>query len=155
MSEMTSEELRAEATEGYQRAVESFERCDTDGWLSQWCHTLMADLRMRQADIIDAGGKSQFIGLYLGERRVAAKLIKTKYGMSWRLREDEQEWAGRAWVPFGPTSLVQKRLGLTERSESAPAWAAQDGMQVYEYRTGDAWGLDAIMILETSGDEQQ
>lgn len=154
MSKMTSDELRAEASEGYQRAIESFERCDTDGWLSQWCHTLMADLRMRQADIIDAGGKSQFIGLYRGEQRIAAKLIKTKYGMSWRLREDEQEWAGRAWIPFGATSLVQKRLGLSERSEFAPAWAAQDGMRVYDYRTGDPWGLDAVVILETPEDGQ-
>ena len=143
---MNSDQLRAEAAEGYQRAAESFERCDTDGWLSQWCHTLMADLRSRQADLIDAGKQARFIGLYLGDRRVAAKLVKTKYGGCWRLREDEQKWVRRVWVPYGPTSLVQRRFGLEERWELAPAWADQNGVTVYTYRTGDEWGLDAMAV---------
>jgi hypothetical protein len=38
----TAEAFRAEEARHLQEAADSFERCDTDGFLSQWAHGMLA-----------------------------------------------------------------------------------------------------------------
>lgn len=140
---------------------ESFDRCDTDGFLSQWAHGLNRSKNERQAEIERRGGRDIFWGLYDGDRRVAARMIEGRYGWSWLLSDDEAERYGRKFIPLGVAngksgSRVQKRLGLTERQELAPARADLDGSGtglsgtawVVSVRTGDRWGQDATLAPE-------
>ena len=63
METMTAAEHRAKAEQAYDRAEESWQRSDTDGFLSQWASGITGDLHRAQADLLDNGGKSTFAGL--------------------------------------------------------------------------------------------
>lgn len=151
---MSVEDLRAAARGNVKEAHDSFDRCDTDGFLSQWASGLTAQLYRTQADILEAGGIAQFWGLYDGARRVKARILENQYGFSWLLHNDEREKFGRSFIPckFGGRSRIQKTLGLVEAAEMAPACAFMDGRGtglsgsawVDTKRIGDTWGADAV-----------
>jgi hypothetical protein len=154
----TANDYRHEAAENYRREQESFDRSDTDGFLSQWASSITGRLNEAKAKIKENGDKAEFVGLYEGNRRVKAKVIETRFGTCWLLHEDEEMLRARRGKPFLPTgkrSRVLKRLGLQEKPEEAPAWATLDGngtglsgacsAYVKTFRTGDPWGTDAEM----------
>lgn len=150
--------LRDEAAAHDKEAYDSFERCDTDGFLSQWASRMTAQLKRAKARIIENGGVSSFVGLYEGDRRVKAKVIETRFGSSWLLHEDEADLIaarGKPFLPTGSASRVLAALGLAERSEIAPAYAHVIGdgrglsgaanARVATLRGGDKWGQDAVL----------
>lgn len=146
-----AEALEAQANDAIQRAHDSFERSDTDGCLTQWACGITADLRRTQAQILRDGGKATFLGLFQGNRRVRARLIKTRFGISWLLDDEEAARFGRKFLPEGSRSTVQKNLGLHEAMELAPAAATTAGngtglsgnVWIETFRTGCRWGSDA------------
>ena len=147
----TAKQYRDEAAQLDQRAADSFERCDTDGFLSQWASQESAHKCRIQADIVENGGVWGFTGLYEGDRRVKARFgSSTHYGQIsfwWLLHDDEVDLIqrrGKKFLPTGEKSRVQKQLGLSERFEDAPAEAAfnQNGRACVT-RSGDRWGQDA------------
>lgn len=155
----TAQEHRAKAAQHETDRAESWERSDTDGFLSQWASGLNAQLERRKADLVDAGKMAVFTGLFEGDRRVKARMITTKYGVAWLLHEDEAELIerrGKKFLPTGKKSRVLRNLGLAERAELAPAWAKMDGRGyglsgtawVATFRTGDKWGQDATEVKE-------
>ena len=117
--EITAQGLRTEAARLEAQAHESFDRCDTDGCVSQWCDSWSARKQRTQAEIVEAGGVAIFSGLYQGARRVAAKEIRTQFGWCWLLRDDEARRFGRRFVPCARVrqSRVQTKLGLCQRDE--------------------------------------
>jgi hypothetical protein len=147
----TAQEYRQEAEQSRNRSQESFERSDTDGFLTQWASDLSARLADTRAVILENGGKANFCGLYEGTRRVAAKLINGQFGLCWLLDDAEATKFGRKFIPEGGNSKIQKKLGLCECGEVANAWAVLGGSGhglsgtcgVVIYRTGDKWGLDS------------
>jgi hypothetical protein len=52
----TATELRQQATKHAQDAIDSFDRCDTDGFLSQWASGVMSQKKSLEADLLEAGG---------------------------------------------------------------------------------------------------
>lgn len=160
----TATEHRAKAAAADQRAADSFERSDTDGFLSQWASGLTAQLERLKADLADEGGRTEFAGLYEGDRRVKAKIVhyKNKFShtdeSSWLLHEDETaliDARGGKFVPTGERSRVQKRLGLRERREVADAYAFMNGSgtglsgnawPALARSNPDDWGIDAELV---------
>ncbi len=78
----TPETLRAAAAAADKEAADSFERCDTDGFVSQWASGLTADKLRRQAQIVEDGGMAVFPALFDLDTNapVPARLVKTRYG---------------------------------------------------------------------------
>lgn len=160
MTKKTSEDFRKEAAAADKSAADSFERSDTDGFLSQWASGLTAQLARLKAEIIDDGGTAIFAGLFEGDRRVSAKMIKTKFGSSWLLNEAEEgeliAKRGKVFLPTGEKSRILKELGLAQRKERAPAAAFMNGRGTGLsgsawpdiFRTGDKWGSDAALLEE-------
>lgn len=155
--EKTAAELRQQAADCRQRSAESWERSDTDGFLSQWASDLSARLYESQASILENGGLSTFWGLYDSEKnRIPAKMINGQFGNVWLLRDDAAAKLGRRFIPvsYEGRSTVQKKLGLCEIEEQAPARADITGKGhglsgsawVAHFRTGDEWGLDSKVI---------
>jgi len=115
MSNKTAAELRSEAERHDRNAEESFERCDTDGFLSQWASGLTASKKRLQADIEDNGGLAEFLTLFdLDGRWVPCKMIRTQYGTRWALLDPvtgkftgefracvpkRRSTTGRSWLP--------------------------------------------------------
>ena len=149
----TAQQYRDSASKHIDASYESFERCDTDGFMSQWAHDIMAQVNRKKAEIVENGNMAVFGGLYDGDRRVMAKVIDTKFGASWLLSDDEAAKYGRKFVPIGINSRVQKQLGLSECNEMAPAWVTTGGASITSvravvFRTGDKWGSDAVLCQE-------
>jgi len=89
-SAKTADEFRAEARQHSINAHESFERCDTDGFMSQWASGLSAAKAHLAADIAENGGCASFPALFeWGGDLVPAKLIETRYGYSWGILESD------------------------------------------------------------------
>lgn len=92
--------LKGEAAKHRERAAESWERSDTDGFLSQWASGLSARLAETQAKILEDDG-AEFWGLVdLSGNRVCAKLIDGKFGLCWAFMDQPGgKFVGR-FVPF-------------------------------------------------------
>ena len=90
----TANEYLAEARRSLQEREDSFERSDTDGFLTQWSAGLNAELCRTRAKIMQNDGDDVFVGLWDGDRRVRAKIISTKFGMS--------PWPWPEWHCLGP-----------------------------------------------------
>ena len=116
--------LRAEASKHFDNERESFERCDTDGFVSQWASGLMGSLKSLQADIAENDGKAWLPALVdASGRLVKAKMIFGQYGPVWLLDDAGEAKYGRKFVPMGLRSRVQKKLGLHEDQRKLPAYA--------------------------------
>lgn len=75
-AEKTPDQLRDEATRHDMDAHESFERSDTDGFMSQWASSVTAAQKRLEAEIIENGGKAMFPALFdLDGNLVPAKLV--------------------------------------------------------------------------------
>ena len=152
----TATQHREKAVAHFKEETASFERCDTDGFLSQWSSNMHGQLELTRASIVENGGVSQFAALFQGDRRVKAKQVETKFGTAWVLHEDEVDLIarrGKVFLPFGRNSRVLRELGLRQGFELAPAAACLDGqgrglgslhtVHVAVFRTGCKWGSDA------------
>lgn len=118
-----ADELRQQANEADRRAEESFERSDTDGFLSQWASGITARQLRAQAEIEENGGVAEFPGLFEQEtgRRIKAKLVLVDdrfrgYGKKqiWLvLDEDDQavHWINRTTTPMGDFPSARSKMG--------------------------------------------
>lgn len=109
----------------------------------------VGDADRLRAALEACGGVWVFTGLYRGGERVPASLSSTMSGPFWRLRESI---AGRWHVPSGPTSRIQREMGLREADETARGVLRTrrekqpDGsvrMRSWVARAGCKWGTDA------------
>jgi hypothetical protein len=83
----TPEELRDRAAARDAAAAESFERCDTDGFMSQWAHGVNAQKDRLAADIAENDGYHTFRALFdRGGKLVTARRVETRYGMRWAVK---------------------------------------------------------------------
>jgi len=104
----TAEEWEQAARESEQRAAESFERCDTDGFLSQWASGITAREYRAKADLARSGGKVTTSALFtMTGELVPAKMYETRYGWAWRTVE------GR-WINESKAQAAEKRRAYLE-----------------------------------------
>jgi len=144
MTDRTTE-LRAEAAVADQRAYDSFERCDTDGFMSQWASGITASLKRLEADLVEAGGTSEFRGLFNEDgQRIRAKRVngsdywgnpETKWIV---LHEDDNvmHWVNIPTDPDEPSKRSKMgKLGLHEEWEDGiPAKAVTRGESITSVR---------------------
>lgn len=82
------ERAKAASRKHAQDREDSFQRCDTDGFLSQWASGLGSSLERLRAEVLCNGGFAVFPVLYnrqTGER-VGGELVETQYGARWKVR---------------------------------------------------------------------
>lgn len=128
--------LRESAAAKDAAAAASFERCDTDGFVSQWALGLGATKDRLQAEIEENGGRASFVSLHDAEtgERVRAKLVQVHSRFAsgasvskWIVLDRNDNAA--EWIPAfksGKNSTLAKR-GLVESWEMAPAVATYVG----------------------------
>lgn len=145
----TADQLRAEAARNEADARESFERCDTDGFVSQWASGLTASEKRAKADILDAGGVAWFPALVDAETGewVPSKLIDGKYGTCWAILGPDGRFTGEFVTAFPKREATMLRKGYRETRGSWPASARLEGsgrglagaasVRVVNYRTCD------------------
>lgn len=116
--------LREEAARHEQAAADSFDRCDTDGFLSQWASGITAQLKRREADVLEAGGVHEFACLTdLDGNWVPSKLIDGRYGLCWALLAEDGTFTGTFVSAFPKRAATLERKGYREGRGTWPAKA--------------------------------
>lgn len=126
---LTAEQHREQAAKSEQAAADSFERCDTDGFLSQWALGLTAQEHRAKANLIEAGGVAEFRALFDAEtgERVRAKLIDGRYGMCWAFADADDQFTGRFVKAFPKREQTMLNKGFREGYETVPAYVCLEG----------------------------
>lgn len=133
----TAEQLREQAAEHERRREESWQRSDTDGFLSQWASGLSAQLARRKADIVEAGGKAEFRVIFDSDGNlVPSKTVETKYGLR-RVTLDANgrfdRWFSHATGPRSNFAKAGFREGYVLHSATAKMDGRGRGL------SGSAW----------------
>lgn len=154
---MTAEQYREMARDARRRSYESFERCDTDGFLSQAASDATAREYDLQAEILDNGGKSTFLALFdLEGNQVPAKYIETRYGWSWALL-DPAKPEGRFLGFFNESNARKEETRLANNAKKGyyvgrvrvPAFAKIGGgwsWTAYAERLDGGYSADAEIV---------
>jgi len=151
--------LRAEAARLEREKEESFERCDTDGFMSQWASGVNAQKARLAADIAEQGGTWEFPALFdLDGNPVPAKLIETRYGWAWALLDPENT-SGRFLGFFNESYArdekrrvaTNARKGYYVGTVRVPAFAKLAGGNVctvtaVPVRRDGGWSVDAQIV---------
>lgn len=114
MSSTRAKELRLEAKKAHQDSIDSFERCDTDGFLSQWASDCRSRMLSTEADLAEHNYQWTFITL--GDKDgnlVPNKKIETKFGFAYAVFKsfDDLESYGAKiveWVGLGEKAIAKK-----------------------------------------------
>lgn len=125
MKGKSAEELRAMAGEREQAAADSFERCDTDGFLSQWASGITAQQLRAQAKIAENGGSALFAFdslVKLDGSETGGRLVQTKFGEKWRI-DATDEWIGAK----SAAGLARRGYKIATKTERAAAKAIIEG----------------------------
>lgn len=122
----TAQEYREDASQHEQEARDSFERCDTDGFVSQWASGLNGQVARANARIAEAGGIATFTQtrlVTLDGEATDARRVNTRFGTRWRLDSTDE------WLPYMPvreSTLGKRGYREIEVAEVATAKAIVD-----------------------------
>ena len=123
--------LEASAIRSREMAEESFQRCDTDGFLSQWAHGIGAQKDAAQIAVLKNGGYVATRVLCNAANEIVSDEVRwfahpVAHWTSvckWDLGRGSFDRIGRRYVPMGAKSRVQKQLGLHEEIRWVPGYA--------------------------------
>ena len=98
----TGEQWRQMAREARHRSAESWERSDTDGFLSQWASDTMAARYSDNATIADDGGMIEYPALFdLDGHVIRARYFEGTYGWCWMVLDQEGQRTGQYLTESG------------------------------------------------------
>ena len=161
----TPQQLRDQAAAKEQEAIDSFDRCDTDGFLTQWAHGVTAQRLRLQASIDEADGLWEFPALFdLQGAPVPAKHIQTRYGMRWALLDpDAPDGRFVGWFQTSQAASSRackasdaRRGGYFVGLVRAPAKAKLSrgsftSVRAYPCRTDGGWDPEAEIVCNGQG----
>ena len=157
-----AKEYEVSAEKNQDRVRESFDRCDTDGFLSQWAMGRLSELDNAKKELCLKKGLHNFIGLYLGTRRIKAKKIFTEYGATWLLHKDEKSnFNDRSFLPFNAGSgrgKILNSFGLKELNVTSPAWCKfpkgggyYSSIVYFRFGVDNQWGENDKLVKVKKG----
>lgn len=112
---LSAHDHRAFAATAEGQALASFDRCDTDGFLSQWASRLSAQKHRAQAALIDDGGTIETLAVFTLDGQIAsAHQGFGQYGEYWVLNDAAAEVYGKRF--FSPSKA---RPGVAYRNDRA------------------------------------
>ncbi|KAA9379666.1 hypothetical protein F5972_08415 [Microbispora cellulosiformans] len=153
----TAEELRAQAAAEDAKAQRSYEDCDTDGFVSQWAHGVVAQELRLQASIEEAGGKALFPALFdTAGRLVPAKLMSGQWGVYFALLDERGRITGTWFTPSKAQDAKRARANDARKGYyvgyvMAPAQAEIRGTSTvscaaYAVRTDGGYSPEAEVV---------
>lgn len=156
-------ELREMAKGKDRDAADSFDRCDTDGFLSQWASGITAEKYRLRADVAENGGMWSFSALFdLEGNLVPAKEVYGQYGAFWSLLDDE---GNRTGATFNESQAQSEKVrdrnnakkGFYFGAVLAPAWVATRGQSAtsvscYIERGDGGWDPNAMILDNGKGE---
>ena len=145
---MNAAERQEKISDHLNKQAESYERCDTDGFMSQMSHGVMASLHETERDLEATNGYELATGLYtLDGQRIRAKLIDGKFGMCWAFCDMNDKFTGRfeKYAPVRKSTHTKK--GIVERYiEAVQVKAEIMDWHVYTFRTDKGYPEHAVAV---------
>lgn len=92
MTIKTASEYRALAADCRRRSAESFDRCDTDGYLSQWASDQMAVQYEANAQRVESGGVQITVLVEISTGKIVATehdMHESRYGFYYLITDDD------------------------------------------------------------------
>lgn len=162
---------RARAAEAAQRSQESWDRSDTDGFLSQWANNSISRKESLQAQIDEQNGLWEHPALFdLEGNMLAATPHKSKYGGTvWRVLEGDEpnsevkEWFNESGAKSAKTRIVNNaKKGYYVGTVLVPSYAATGGSgrglsglhTVYNYVARDDRGFSRKNTIVDNGQDK-
>lgn len=106
----TAEKYRQMAVDCNRRSQESFERSDTDGFLSQWASDVMANEYRMLADLVDDGGMIETRALFtLGGELASIDEREGQFGPYWVLNHEAAKAYGKKFFSESNAGTAAKR----------------------------------------------
>ena len=147
----TAEQWREEARRCRQESYDSFERCDTDGFLSQWANDTMASRYSYCADVAENGGVLAQPALFKdGELVAEARNVKGRFGYTW-VFDDEN--GNPVWLNESKAQKAEKRRQtfMQKHEGFTVGWAVFEAR--YDSRTGEVYAdRRSLVKVETTDD---
>lgn len=141
----TADEWRVVAAASRKRSADSFERSDTDGFLSQWAGDMSASEADLKADIAEANGMIDVEALFLADGRIASTHYGNgDFGPYWRLNDTAALVYGKRF--FNPS---QAGKSATRRRNNAKKGFTIGTIRVAAYVTlsGGGKGLSGALSV--------
>ena len=133
------------AAESRAQAVESFERCDTDGALSQYAHGLSARKYDLEAELAANDGLWEFPALFnLEGDLVPAKLVTTRYGVSWGLLDPTDVNASFVGF-FNPSKAASEGVRVANNARKGYFVGVVKAEAAVGYSGGSGRGLSGLV----------
>lgn len=133
----TPEEWRELARESWRRRNESWERSDTDGFLSQWANEQLASHYEDVAQVAEAGGKFDFTALTdLDGNWIDARYVETRYGWSWVWDDAD---GTTHWFRESSARSGERRRKYAESKGVRVVLKRQDAVYVWGSGPGSGW----------------
>lgn len=110
----TAAEWRALAQKSRDEAADSFVRCDTDGFLSQWAQTSMAREYDLCASLVEQGGRTEMQVPFVNGQVASVDLRDGQFGPYWFLTVEAARVVGKRY--FTPS---QANKAKTRRANNA------------------------------------
>lgn len=121
----TGDEYRAAAASARKAEADSWERSDTDGFLSQWANRQMAASYDHLASVADNGGVMNTLALFLDGELASTDQRDGAYGLYWVLNDAAAEKFGKRFFNGSKAKNAtarDKARGFTYGYISAPAY---------------------------------
>ena len=146
----TPAELREQAATADRARQESWDRSDTDGFVSQWASGLTANKLRLEAEVIENDRVWQFPALFdLDGNRARAKLHNGGYGPCWMFCDSNDRPTGKFITAFPARESTMAKKGYREGMEDAPAKAEIMGGS----GTGLAGAASCLLYTSDAADE--
>lgn len=157
-----AEELRELGRQRDREAADSFDRCDTDGALSQWANGITAEKYRLQADVAENGGMWTFPALFdLEGSLIPARECYGEYGSFWSCLNADGSRTGRT---VGESQAQNEKTRLRNNARKgfyvgtvlAPARVVTRGQSVTSVacfidRADGGWNPD-VMVIDNGKD---
>ena len=113
-NEKRIQELEKLSSKSWQDSIDSFDRCDTDGFLSQWASSSMSHQYKLEAQLVADGYMTEFSTLAdMDGNLVPCKQLETRYKTSWAIFNSFEDAEGFnkpiiKWVGLGDRAVKNK-----------------------------------------------
>jgi len=153
---LTPEQWREKAKGSRQSAADSWERSDTDGFMSQWASGLMASEYELKAQLAEAGGLTTTRALFFaGTDKVASThFAQGQWGGYWVLNDEAAAQFGKRFLNESKASTGEKqraamvKKGFTVGRVRVKGYVAMYGANAVSVRAGTFPDIDALKAGE-------
>lgn len=146
---LTADQWRERAVSSRKESRDSFDRCDTDGFLSQWANDQMSIRYEYCADVADNNGIIRATALFHnGELVERARLVEGRYGFVWVYDGDN----GPIWLNESQAQKAETRRNYFHRKHPGYSIGWVDYVAALNSRTGEPYATGEVRSIVTDDD---